>query len=299
MNDGPEALVRQWQERAERALERWLPPENTHPVELHQAMRYGALGGGKRLRPILVYATGHTLGLEPRQLDGTAAAIEMIHAYSLIHDDLPAMDDDDLRRGRPTCHKVYGEAMAILAGDAMQALAFWIIAHDHDSCADARTRLKMIETLAQACGSRGMAGGQAIDLRSVGRGLDIAELEDMHVHKTGLLIRASVVLAAMCAGQEAGGETLERLDRYARKVGLAFQIRDDILDEEGDTATLGKQAGADRARDKPTYPRLLGLDEARTLALELRDEALRQIESFDERAGPLRWIARYIVERRS
>jgi geranylgeranyl pyrophosphate synthase len=291
------ALATGWRERAEAALERWLPSAETQPGELHAAMRYATLSGGKRIRPLLVYASGRAIGIEEQTLDGAAAAVEIIHAYSLIHDDLPAMDDDDLRRGRPTCHKAFDEATAILAGDAMQALAFHILASDPALPCSPATRLAMIDALAVASGSRGMAGGQAIDLASVGRELNLAELENMHIHKTGALIRASVRMAALCA-EHADEQTRERLDRYAACIGLAFQIRDDILDVEGDTETLGKTQGADIARNKPTFPGLLGMDAAKTHARTLHEEALAALEAFDdERCAALRWIADFIVNR--
>ncbi|OOG23122.1 (2E,6E)-farnesyl diphosphate synthase [Thioalkalivibrio denitrificans] len=283
-------------ERVEEALDRWIPPARTHPARLHEAMRYSALGGGKRVRPILVHAGGRAMGANPGRLDGPACAVELIHVYSLIHDDLPAMDDDDLRRGKPTCHKAFDEAMAILAGDAMQALAFQILATDPDMIPNPERRLRMTELLARAAGSRGMAGGQAIDLAAVGRVLDIAQLEDMHVHKTGALIRASVLLGGLSADAPDEGR-LEQLDRFAKSVGLAFQIRDDILDEEGDTETLGKAQGADRALNKPTYPALIGLEASREEARALVERALSAIEDFGPEADLLRWIARYIVER--
>jgi geranylgeranyl diphosphate synthase, type II len=282
--------------RAEQALERWLPPAQLHPANLHQAMRYSALGAGKRMRPALVYATGEALGLPFERLDGIACAVELIHVYSLIHDDLPAMDDDDLRRGKPSCHKAYGEATAILAGDAMQALAFYVLAHDPAMAAPPAARLRMVESLALAAGSRGMAGGQAIDLAAVGGSLDIAQLEAMHIHKTGALIRASVVMAATaCAELDPG--VLERLDHFAKCIGLAFQIRDDVLDVEGDTVTLGKTKGSDLARDKPTYPALLGLEQAKARAFGLCDEALESLRDFDSRADLLREIAQYVITR--
>jgi geranylgeranyl pyrophosphate synthase len=283
-------------ERLERSLEHWIPAARTHPARLHEAMRYAALGGGKRVRPILVHGGGQAMGAAVSRLDGPACAVELVHVYSLIHDDLPAMDDDDLRRGKPTCHKAFDEAIAILAGDAMQALAFQILATDPEMITDPARRLRMIELLARAAGSRGMAGGQAIDLGAVGRVLDIAQLEDMHVHKTGALIRASVLMGALSA--DAGDETrLEQLDRFAKCVGLAFQIRDDILDIEGDTETLGKTQGADQALNKPTYPALIGLDASREEARHLVDQALAAVEGFGAEADLLRWIARYIVER--
>jgi farnesyl diphosphate synthase len=284
------------QTRAENALEQWLPAATLHPARLHEAMRYTVLGGGKRVRPLLVYAAGGALGVDIAALDGPSCAVELIHAYSLVHDDLPAMDDDDLRRGKPTCHKAFDDATAILAGDALQTLAFYILAHDAAMQAEARARLQMVETLALASGSRGMVGGQAIDLAAVGRALSLPELEDMHIHKTGALIRASVALGALSHPYHDHG-IFHRLDRYACCIGLAFQIRDDILDIESDTATLGKAQGADIARDKPTYPSLLGMAEAKQRAHQLYQEALDCLTPLDTPADPLREIAAYIVER--
>ena len=284
------------QTRVEAALEHWLPKAQTHPAALHAAMRYASLNGGKRVRPLLAYASGQAAGVAPEVLDGPACALELIHAYSLIHDDLPAMDDDDLRRGKPSCHKTYGEATAILAGDALQTLAFYILSHDPNSGLGADTRLAMVERLASAAGSRGMVGGQAIDLAAVGQTLDMAELEDMHIHKTGALIRASVLLGAMTnPGLEP--QRLQGLDHYGKYIGLAFQVQDDILDVEGSTEVLGKAAGADESRDKPTYPALLGLKGAKQRALELHEAALASLKAFDARADPLRWLSAYIVER--
>jgi farnesyl diphosphate synthase len=282
--------------RVEAALDHWLPLASTQPERLHAAMRYATLGEGKRVRPLLVYATGKALGILPEQLDGPACAVELIHAYSLVHDDLPAMDDDDLRRGQPTCHKAFDEATAILAGDALQTLAFKVLTRDPRLKVDNDARLQMIETLALASGSRGMAGGQAIDLESVGRELDVVQLENMHIHKTGALIRASVRLGALaCADADPG--QVEGLDRYAKCIGLAFQVQDDILDIEGDPENTGKAQGMDQAKSKPTYPALLGLEESREKAQLLRQEALDSIASLDERAEPLRWLADYIVAR--
>lgn len=283
------------QTRLEQNLSHWLPPATTHPASLHEAMRYAVLKGGKRIRPTLVYASGQAVGSHPELLDGPACAVEFLHAYSLVHDDLPAMDDDDLRRGKPSCHKAFGDATAILAGDALQSLAFYVLAHDKTPHAD-NTRLRMIETLALAAGSRGMAGGQTIDLGAAGRQLDIAELEDMHIHKTGALIRSSVMLGALTHhGLEA--ETLERLDHYAKCIGLAFQIHDDILDVEGETGTLGKRSGADQSLSKSTYPALIGLQSARQRAEELHEEAMDSLSGLDEKADPLRRISLYIIER--
>ena len=288
--------INHYQNRASRALDRRLPAPDLHPSDLHQAMRYAVLGGGKRIRPVLVYATGAAVGAALDALDAPACAVECIHAYSLIHDDLPAMDNDDLRHGRPTCHKAFGEALAILAGDALQALAFQVLSQDSAMVADPAIRVKMLGLLAQAAGSRGMVGGQAIDLAAVGRELSLAELENMHIHKTGALIRASVLLGAL-SQPVIDPAVLDRLDRYAKCIGLAFQIRDDILDVVGDTATLGKPQGSDRVLDKPTYPALLGLEGAREHARALYEEALTSLEPLGPETDPLRWIAAYIVER--
>ena len=291
-----QAFMSACQSRVEAALERWLPAADIHPADLHQAMRYASLDGGKRVRPLLVYAAGQAAAVPPEQLDSPACAVELIHTYSLIHDDLPAMDDDDLRRGKPSCHIAFGEAQAILAGDALQALAFHILAHDRDSGLSTATRLAMVEQLALAAGSRGMVGGQAIDLAAVGKDLDIAELEDMHIHKTGALIRASVLLGAM-ASPGLAPERLESLDHYAKCIGLAFQVVDDILDVEGSTEVLGKTAQADQALDKPTYPALLGLEGARQRANELHEAAMASLAVHGAEADPLRWLSAYIVER--
>ena len=291
-------LMQTWQQRVDAALAHCLPDEKTTPVDLHQAMRYAVMNGGKRVRPFLVYATGAAVAAEAEALDVTACAVELIHAYSLIHDDLPAMDDDDLRRGKPTCHRAFNEATAILAGDALQALTFHLLAGNLPTTIPAEQRLDMLDLLAVASGSRGMAGGQAIDLASVGRQLTIAELENMHIHKTGALIRASVKMGAMCR-PDIDARLFQKLDHYAKCIGLAFQIQDDILDEIADTATLGKTQGADKALNKPTYPSLLGLEEARKMAMDLYNDAIQSLTDFDHKADPLRWLAKYIVERKN
>ncbi len=283
-------------QRIEAALNAWLPPEQIPPARLHQAMRYAVLGGGKRVRPTLVYATAEAIGLLPEDVNTIACAVELIHAYSLIHDDLPAMDDDDLRRGRPTCHKVFGEAIAILAGDALMTLGFLVLARDDALPGGAKARLAMIDTLAWAAGSRGMAGGQAMDLDAEGRDIDLTTLENIHIHKTGALIRASVRMASL-ADPGLAPDLAERLDHYAKCLGLAFQIRDDILDIEAPTAILGKTKGKDQAQDKATYPALMGLEAARQAATDLMNEALASLDPFDARADPLRWLAGYIVQR--
>ncbi|MCW9013282.1 MAG: (2E,6E)-farnesyl diphosphate synthase [Gammaproteobacteria bacterium] len=285
-------------QRVDASLDRWLPQPRGPESHLQEAMRYSVIGGGgKRVRPVLVYAAGQALNLQLEQLDACACAVEIIHAYSLIHDDLPAMDDDDLRRGRPTCHKTFDEATAILAGDALQALAFEVLAKDEHMSCNSTTRLDMIRLLAEASGSTGMAGGQAIDLDSVGKQLALDQLENMHQLKTGALIRASVLLGAMCS-PDASAEVLQKLDTYAHCVGLAFQIHDDILDVVADTATLGKPQGSDQAQNKPTYPALLGLDGARERALDLHHQSLAALDIFNESADTLRQLSAYIVERK-
>lgn len=282
-----------YQARVAAALERWLPAQTDPPARLHQAMRYAVLGGGKRVRPLLMYASGELLGIEPARLDGPAAAVEMIHAYSLIHDDLPAMDDDDLRRGRPTCHRAFDEATAILAGDALQALAFEVLSCDIAMQADDAARVRMVSLLAVGGGSRGMAGGQAIDLESERMRLDIGALESMHRLKTGALIRAAIMIPVALAGPGVD----DALERYAAAIGLAFQVRDDILDVEADTTVLGKAQGADIMRDKSTFPALMGMEGAKARVAELRDDALAALEPFGDAAAPLAWVADYIVDR--
>jgi len=284
-------------ERVDLHLDRWLPQPSGPEAHLQEAMRYSVIGGGgKRVRPVLVYAAGKALNIEEDQLDACACAVEIIHAYSLIHDDLPAMDDDDLRRGRPTCHKKYDEATAILAGDALQAFAFEILAADSALQTSPSNRIEMIKLLAKASGSVGMAGGQAIDLDAVGKALKLEELENMHLLKTGALIRASVLLGAMCSPNVQASK-LEALDTYARYVGLAFQIHDDVLDVTADTETLGKPQGSDEQQNKPTYPSLLGLEGAQQRALELHKRAIQALEVFDESADILRKLSAYIIER--
>jgi farnesyl diphosphate synthase len=258
----------------------------------------GRVARGHALRPLLVYATGQVLNGDPAALDIAAGAVECIHAYSLVHDDLPAMDNDDLRRGRPTCHRAYGEAQAILAGDALQATAFYLLAHADMGAVPPQTRLQMVELLGLAAGSRGMVGGQSMDLAAVGGQLTIAELEDMHIHKTGALIRASVLLGALCA-RDLDDVRRGALDHYGKCIGLAFQVQDDILDVTGNTEELGKQAGADNARDKPTYPALLGLAGARQRARELHEAASDSLSGFGREADPLSWLYAYIVARSS
>jgi len=285
-----------YQKSVETALEYWLPSIESEPKILHQAMHYSVLAEGKRIRPILLYATGQAFDVELSNLNGQACAVEIMHAYSLIHDDLPSMDDDDLRRGRPTCHKAFDEATAILAGDALQTLAFQILATDPKIKTNDAQRLKMIETLSLASGSNGMAGGQAIDLASVGSKLNIEQLEYMHSHKTGALIKASAEIGALSANN-ATPELFSCISNYAKYIGIAFQIKDDILDIESDTSTLGKPQGSDLALNKPTYPNLLGLDGAKEMANKLYYKAIKCLDVFDEKAKMLRQIADYIIKR--
>ena len=284
------------QARVEAALGRLLPAPEVVPQRLHQAMRYAALGGGKRVRPLLAFAAGDLAAADLSRVEIAACAVECIHAYSLVHDDLPCMDDDVLRRGRPTCHVEYDEATALLVGDSLQAVAFQFLA-EHKLAEDAETQLEMLRILAAACGSRGMAGGQAIDLASVGKPLAPAELEYMHIHKTGALIRASVALGARC-GATLSIEGLGHLDRYAKLVGLAFQVVDDVLDCEGSTATLGKTAGKDAAAHKPTYVSVLGVAGARAMAEELRVDAQKALSGFGAKAKRLAALADFIVLRK-
>lgn len=284
------------QQRVEQALELRLPGDNILPQRLHSAMRYCVLDGGKRMRPMLTYCTAKTIQISPEAVDGVACAVEFIHVYSLIHDDLPAMDDDELRRGKPTCHVAFDEATAILAGDALQALAFETLAHDSSILATAENRLQMITTLAKASGSQGMVGGQAIDLESVGRQLNLPELENMHIHKTGALIRASVTMATL-AKADIDPVMANKLDNYAKCIGLSFQVKDDILDEESDTATLGKTKGKDKENDKPTYPALLGMAGAKQKAQELHEKAIDSLSVFGTEADLLRDLSLYIIQR--
>ncbi len=283
------------QARVERALDRVLPPGADAPQRLHEAMRYAVLGGGKRVRPLLAFAAGEAARAEPERLDAVACAVELLHAYSLVHDDLPCMDDDTLRRGRPTVHVEFDEATALLVGDSLQSLAFEVLA-GHRLADDPAAQLEMVRAFAAASGTRGMAGGQAIDLAAVGRQLTAPELESMHILKTGALIRASVMLGARC-GDALDAAELGRLDRYAKCVGLAFQVVDDVLDTETPTATLGKTAGKDAARGKPTYVSVLGLARARELAQELGRDARAAIEGLGARGGRLADLADFIVRR--
>ncbi len=282
------------QHRTETALERWLPAANAAPARLHEAMRYSSLGGGKRMRPLLCHAAGEALGADPQRVDVAACAVELIHAYSLVHDDLPCMDNDVLRRGRPTCHVEYDEATALLVGDALQTLAFQLLA-EHQATLAPERQLTMLVLLTQASGSRGMAGGQAIDLGSIGLALTVEELEFMHIHKTGALIRAAVLLGAHAGAADAA--TLAALGHFANRAGLLFQVVDDILDAEGSTVTLGKTAGKDAANDKPTYVSMLGLPRAKELAARLRVEAHATLDACTQDTSRLHALTNYIVDR--
>ena len=284
------------QQRVEARLQAALPNAELAPQRLHQAMRYAVLGGGKRVRPLLTFAAGELCQADPDRLAVAASAVELIHAYSLVHDDLPCMDDDVLRRGKPACHVEFDQATALLAGDALQSLAFQLVA-EYRIAEDAAVQIRMVQLLAMACGSRGMAGGQAIDLGAVGTRLTLAELEFMHIHKTGALIRAAVLLGAHC-GTELPAPQMGKLDHYAKCIGLAFQVVDDVLDAEATTATLGKTAGKDAVRDKPTYVSVLGVAEARKLADELRRGALAALDAQGARAQRLRDLADFILDRK-
>jgi geranylgeranyl pyrophosphate synthase len=293
------ASIETYQQRIEQVLDHELSSLDPATARLREAMRYSVLGGGKRLRPTLVYLTGAAFGAAMARLDPPAAAVELIHAYSLIHDDLPAMDDDDLRRGRPSCHRAFDQGTAILAGDALQALAFSVLAQPRPQPGDnssAAERVLMLATLARAIGIEGMAGGQAIDLEAIGRTLDAAAIEHMHRRKTGALIRASVELGAIAAGL-APGPAYPALQTFGGEIGLAFQIQDDILDVTGETSVIGKRKGADAALGKPTYPSVFGLETARDLAVQHRDRALAALEGLGAAALPLRALAFYVVDR--
>ncbi len=284
------------QARIETFLESRLPTTDCVPERLHEAMRYSVLGGGKRVRPLLAFAAGELAAADVERVTVTAASVELIHAYSLVHDDMPCMDDDVLRRGKSTCHIEFDEATALLTGDSLQTLAFELLA---EKClADApETQLIMITQLARASGSRGMAGGQAFDLASVGKTLSLPELEFMHIHKTGALIRAAVMLGARCSSHLDDAQ-LERLDHFAKCVGLAFQVVDDLLDTEATTETLGKTAGKDADNNKPTYVSILGISQARELATRLQSDADQVLDSFGESAVRLRQVTDFIVKRK-
>ncbi len=284
------------QHRFEESRGRLLPQPDVAPRRLHQAMRYSVLEGGKRVRPLLAFAAGEVAGADVARVDIAAAAVELIHAYSLVHDDMPCMDDDVLRRGKPTCHVEFDEATALLVGDSLQSLAFQLLS-EHQLADDTARQLQMVKLLAVASGSRGMAGGQAIDLASVGKQLTVPELEFMHIHKTGALIRAAILLGAQC-GAVLEQSRMDRLDHFGKCVGLAFQVVDDVLDTEADTATLGKTAGKDADNDKPTYVTLLGVQAAKRMAADLHQEALDTLAPFGDGARRLRDLADFIVLRK-
>lgn len=290
-----EAWMQARQARIEAVLDRMLPPADVAPARLHEAMRYAVLGGGKRVRPLLAFAAGELAIAPTDAVDAAAAAVELIHAYSLVHDDLPAMDNDTLRRGRPTCHIAFDEATALLVGDALQSLAFQVLAEQ--PALGLAAKVRMVALLARAAGSRGMAGGQAIDLASTGLELSLPELENMHIHKTGELIRAAVLLGATGAGNMAEAQ-IDRLDHAAKFAGLAFQVVDDILDGEADSSTLGKTAGKDAKQGKPTYLSVMGMSRAREFAEELRAEAMQALSSFGDEATRMRQLIDFIVLRR-
>jgi farnesyl diphosphate synthase len=280
----------------ELALAARLPQPHLAPTRLHEAMRYSVLGGGKRVRPALLFATARTLGLTEDEVEAAACAIELVHVYSLVHDDLPSMDDDDLRRGRLTCHKAYDEATALLVGDALQPLAFQLLARDPALHAAPAIRLRLINLLSEAIGTFGMTGGQAIDIVSQGMQLDIAQVEDMHARKTGAVIRASVLMAAECVpGLEA--QRYAALERFATAIGLAFQIQDDLLDVIGDPSALGKATGADRERAKSTHPTVIGIAASQERVRLLHGQALEALAPFGNHAAPLRSLADWLLSR--
>ena len=291
-----QAWMKAVQADAETALDRFLPPASQVPAKLHEAMRYTALGGGKRVRPLLVHASGALFGADADALARAASAVEMIHVYSLVHDDMPCMDDDDLRRGKPTVHVAYDEATALLVGDALQAQAFEVLAGT--TTVPAARTVTMLRLLAEAAGSKGMCGGQAIDLDSVGLSLTLEQLERMHQLKTGAMLRVSVLLGAL-AGRDLASHEQEALAAYSRAIGLAFQVVDDILDATADSATLGKTAGKDAADNKPTYVSILGLEPSKALAEQLRQQAHDALAPFGEQALRLREIADLIVQRKA
>jgi geranylgeranyl pyrophosphate synthase len=290
------AQLEAWRERMECALAARLPQANAVPVRLHEAMRYSVLGGGKRIRPALLFATARALGLSEDEVEAAACAVELVHVYSLVHDDLPAMDNDDLRRGRPTCHKAYDEATALLVGDALQPLAFQLLATDPALPASPAIRLRLIDMLAQASGTFGMAGGQAIDLAVQGTRLDIGQVEDMHARKTGAVIRASVLMAAECV-PPLDANLYAGLTRFATAVGLAFQIQDDLLDVTGDVSTLGKATGADSERAKPTHPAIIGITASQQRVRLLHSQAINALAPFGDRAESLRCLAHWLLSR--
>ena len=294
--DAFRAQLESWQARMESALAARLPGPDVVPSRLHEAMRYSVLGGGKRIRPALVFAAARAVGRTEDEVEGAACAVELIHVYSLVHDDLPAMDDDDLRRGRPTVHKAYDEATGVLVGDALQTLAFHVLSKDTALPGSPATRLKLVELLADASGSFGMAGGQAIDLEAQGRRLNLAQVEEMHSRKTGALIRVSVMMAAACASS-LDTRVHEALAGFAAPIGLAFQIQDDLLDVLGDVTTLGKATGADSERSKPTHPAIIGIEASQERVRLLHAQALEALSPLGARADLLRSLADWLLAR--
>jgi len=290
-----EEILELYAKRVNQQLNHWLPQDTKAPTILHQAMRYSVLGVGKRIRPALLYATGEALGISLEKLDASACAVELMHSYSLIHDDLPAMDNDDLRRGLPTCHKAFNEATAILAGDAIQALAFAILANARIS---SQQRVQMVQLLAESSGSLGMAGGQAIDLAAVDKQLNKDEIEQMHRLKTGSLIKASVLMA-VTASETNDSNSFIQFAYFADCIGLAFQIRDDILDIQAETEILGKPQGSDAAQNKPTYPSVVGIEQAELIANDLLEQALNAIDKLDIEGKTLQAVSKYMVARSS
>jgi len=288
--------ITDYQARVDSTLDFWLPPAKAAPSNLHEVLRYAVLSGGKRLRPLLVYATGEALGIAPEKLDPIAVSIELIHAYSLVHDDLPSMDDGDLRRGRPTVHVKYGEAMATLAGDGLQILAYHALAHDVALSKQPEICTRLIAFLAETTGSFGMVGGQVMDLAAEGKLIDAEKLEEIFSRKTGALIRASVVMPSICALSLSDSHRIH-LDRFAQLVGLAYQVKDDVLDIEGDTKTLGKPQGTDIRNEKCTYPSVAGLEQAKRRAAELYSDAMRELARVEQRTEALEWLSEYIVQR--
>ena len=294
VTDNFESRIGAYTKRVDACLDAALPGDDTRPGRLHEAMRYAVFNGGKRVRPLLVYAAGECLGVDPGRLDAPAVAIELIHAFSLVHDDLPAMDDDDLRRGKPTLHIRYDEATAILAADALQPLAFAVLTRAPDIAPE--TACNLVRLVADACGSVGMTGGQSIDLEAEGQTLGAADLEHMYALKTGALIHASVLSAVLLA-RNCSAEEAAAMDAFGRSIGIAFQIKDDILDVEGETGVIGKPAGSDAMLGKATYPALLGPEASRRRCAELLEQSVGALRIFGARAQALEWLARYIVER--
>ena len=291
-----ESLHKEYQLRVDKVLDYWLPSESVNPVKLHKAMRYSVLGPGKRMRPLLVYATGEVLGIAPEQIDPIAVAVELIHAYSLVHDDLQAMDDDELRSGRPTTHVEFGQATAILVGDALQVLAFQVLATDPVYANSPELRRKLISELAGATGSFGMVGGQAIDIETQGDWVTAEHLEHMYALKTGCLIRAAIIMPCHCKFDTQASD-FNALDGFSQAIGLAFQVKDDLLEVDEDTETIGKNHASDQKNDKATYPALFGRTETYARAETMYREAVAKLDPLGDRAAPLRWLSDFVVRR--